>query len=322
MVPAVTMRRRLPNHWNYPAVQRVVSQYECGPSPAVISYCYHCDICRQPMSRKAADRDGPYYRPVCRAVPIDDRSLVSVYRPMVSLPTKRRPARRRVIFLIQILVLILVGRVLGEFMQRMGQPAVTGQLIAGILLGHSVFGVLWPDAQHWMFPSGHEQKAMLDGISQLGILMLLLLTGMETDLVWCDGSVTPQSVFQATGIIIPFVCGFVLGEFLPDSMLPRPELRIITSLFLGTALSIASIKIVAMVIREMNFMRRNLGQIIVASAIIDDSIGWIIISIIFSLAEHGVVDSLRLARRFGNGDILGDQLYSWPPYCVFPHSLD
>ena len=79
-------------------------------------------------------------------------------------------------------------------------------------------------------------------------------------------------------------------------MLPRPELRIITSLFLGTALSIASIKIVAMVVREMHFMRRNLGQLIVSSAIIDDSVGWIIISIIFSLAEHGAVDLPSVAR--------------------------
>jgi Kef-type K+ transport system membrane component KefB/nucleotide-binding universal stress UspA family protein len=222
-----------------------------------------------------------------------------------------------VIFLIQILVLILVGRVLGELMQRMGQPAVTGQLIAGILLGHSVFGVLWPDAQRWMFPSSHDQKAMLDAISQLGILMLLLLTGMETDLRLVRKVGRAAITVSGAGIIIPFICGFVLGEFLPDSMLPRPELRIVTSLFLGTALSIASIKIVAMVIREMNFMRRNLGQIIVSSAIIDDSVGWIIISIIFSLAEHGAVDLASLTRSvFGTAVFLGIS-FTFGPRIVF-----
>ncbi len=211
-----------------------------------------------------------------------------------------------VVFLIQILALILVGRILGELMQRMGQPAVTGQLIAGIFLGHSVFGMLWPDAQQWMFPSSHEQKAMLDAISQLGVLMLLLLTGMETDLRLVRRVGHAALSVSGAGIIVPFVCGFVLGEFLPDSMLSRPDLRTITSLFLGTALSIASIKIVAMVIREMNFMRRNLGQIIVSSAIIDDSIGWIIISIIFSLAEHGAVDIASLARSvLGTAAFLG-----------------
>ena len=76
-----------------------------------------------------------------------------------------------------------------------------------------------------------------------------------------------------------------------------PGKRLITSLFLGTALSISSVKIVATVVREMNFIRRTLGQVIVASAIIDDTIGWIIIAIIFSLALHGKVDALSVAQE-------------------------
>ncbi len=79
-------------------------------------------------------------------------------------------------------------------------------------------------------------------------------------------------------------------------MLPDPDKRLITALFLGTALSIASVKIVAMVVREMNFMRRTVGQVILASAIIDDSVGWIIVSIIFSLALHGEIDAWSLAQ--------------------------
>jgi Kef-type K+ transport system membrane component KefB len=67
-------------------------------------------------------------------------------------------------------------------MQRFGQPAVMGQLIAGILLGPAVLGMLWPGLQHTLFPGSPEQKAMTDAVGQLGILLLLLLTGMETDL--------------------------------------------------------------------------------------------------------------------------------------------
>ncbi len=78
-------------------------------------------------------------------------------------------------------------------------------------------------------------------------------------------------------------------------MLPHPELRLVTALFLGTALAISSVKIVAMVVREMNFLRRNVGQVIVASAIIDDTIGWVIIAVIFSLAQGGAVDLWRSA---------------------------
>ena len=200
------------------------------------------------------------------------------------------------IFIAQIITLMVVGRLLGEAMLRLRQPAVMGQLIAGLLLGPSLFGFLFPDLQHAFFPKNTEQKAMIDAISQFGILLLLLLTGMETDLKLVRQTGRASLFASLTGIVIPFLCGVALGEMLPDSMLPDPEKRLITSLFLGTALSIASVKIVAMVVREMNFMRRVVGQVILASAIIDDSIGWIIVSIIFSLALHGSVDPMSLAQ--------------------------
>jgi len=200
------------------------------------------------------------------------------------------------IFFAQIITLMVVGRVLGEAMLRLRQPAVMGQLIAGLLLGPSFFGFLFPDLQHALFPKNTEQKAMIDAISQFGILLLLLLTGMETDLKLVRKTGRASLFASLMGIVIPFLCGVGLGEMLPDSMLPDPGKRLITSLFLGTALSIASVKIVAMVVREMNFMRRVVGQVILASAIIDDSVGWIIVSIIFSLALHGSIETVSLAQ--------------------------
>jgi Kef-type K+ transport system membrane component KefB len=196
----------------------------------------------------------------------------------------------------EVVLLVLGGRLLGEAMQRIGQPAVMGQLIAGIILGPSVFGLLWPAAQHAVFPSTAEAKAAINGLAQFGILMLLLLAGMETDLSLVRHTRRSAFAVSLSGIAVPFVVGFVLGEFLPDSLLPDPGRRLVTSLFLGTALSISSVKIVAMVVREMNFARRNIGQIILASAIIDDTIGWIIVAIIFGLAAHGSVDLLSLAE--------------------------
>ena len=200
------------------------------------------------------------------------------------------------IFIAQLVVLMLVGRLLGEVMSRLRQPSVMGQLIAGLLLGPSLFGLLLPDVQHALFPKNPEQKAMIDGIAQFGILLLLLHAGMETDLKLVRQTGRTSLYASLMGIVIPFICGVALGEALPDSMLPDPEKRLITSLFLGTALSIASVKIVAMVVREMNFMRRIVGQVILASAIIDDSVGWIIVSIIFSLALHGSVEPFSLAQ--------------------------
>ena len=200
------------------------------------------------------------------------------------------------LFIAQIVLLLLAGRLLGEFVQRVGQPAVMGQLVAGMLLGPSVFGMLWPDAQRAIFAGGPEQKAMLDAVSHLGILMLLLLTGMETDLKLVKSTRRAAASVSAAGIIIPFVCGVALGQVLPEAMLPRPDQRLITSLFLGTALSVASVKIVATVVRDMGFMRRRIGMTLVASAIVDDTVGWTIIAITSSLALHGVLDAAALTQ--------------------------
>ena len=198
-------------------------------------------------------------------------------------------------FLAEIIALLVCGRVLGEVMTRIGQPAVMGQLIAGILLGPSVLGAIWPEFQHWLFPRNPEQRAMIDAVAQLGILLLLLVTGMETDLSVVRRSRRTAFAVSICGILVPFLCGVVLGELLPASMLPDPERRLVTTLFLGTALSISSVKIVAMVVREVGFLRRTIGQVIVAAAIIDDTIGWIVMSVVFGLALHGAIDFGSLA---------------------------
>jgi len=208
------------------------------------------------------------------------------------------------LFIVQIVLLLLVGRLLGEGMQRIGQPAVIGQLVAGMLLGPSVFGTIWPQAQHAIFPTSGEQKSMIEAVAQLGILMLLLLTGMETDLRLVRKVGRAAISVSIAGVALPFACGFALGELLPENLLPHPDQRLVASLFLGTALSISSVKIVALIVREMNFLRRNVGQVIVASAIIEDSIGWIIIAVTFGLASHGTIDVTTLARS-----ILGTALF-------------
>src|SRR5215475_13290084 len=201
-----------------------------------------------------------------------------------------------VIFLAQLITLMLVGRLLGEVMNRIGQPSVMGMLLGGIVLGPSVLGVLWPALQHAIFPNAPEQKAMLDGIAQFGILLLLLLTGMETDLKLVRKVGKAALSISVAGVAVPFICGFALGQLMPPSPLPHPDHRLLTSLFLGTALSISSIKIVAAVVREMGFTRRNLGQIIVASAICEDSIGWVIIAITLGLAQAGTIDVMSVAK--------------------------
>ena len=195
--------------------------------------------------------------------------------------------QRATIFFAQVLLLIAVGRLLGEWMQRIGQPAVIGQLLAGIILGPSVFGAIWPAGQQAIFPPNLSDRQMLNAVSDIGVLLLLLLTGMETDLALVKRVRRTAAIISAAGIVIPFGCGYVLGEMLPDSVLPDPNRRLLTSLFLATALSISSVKIVAAVLREVDYLRRNLGQVILAAAILDDTIGWTILAFIGGLAAQG-----------------------------------
>ena len=204
------------------------------------------------------------------------------------------------IFFAQIMLLIVAGRLLGELMQRIGQPAVIGQLLAGIVLGPSIFGAIWPAGQQMIFPAHSANRQMLHAVSELGVLMLLLLTGMETDLALVKRVRRAASMTSVAGIVIPFICGYVLGELLPESVLPDPGRRLLTSLFLATALSISSVKIVAAVLREVDFLRRDLGQVILAAAILDDTVGWTILALIGGLAAHGeIVMGPLLVSVFG-----------------------
>ena len=153
--------------------------------------------------------------------------------------------------------------------------------------GTERFWTIWPSVQQAIFAPNASDRQMLNAVSELGVLLLLLLTGMETDLALVRRVRRTALITSAAGIVIPFACGYVLGEMLPDSVLPDPNQRLLTSLFLATALSISSVKIVAAVLREVDYLRRNLGQVILAAAILDDTIGWTILAFIGGLAAQG-----------------------------------
>ena len=225
-------------------------------------------------------------------------AVIAVAAPTAAFPadTPAAAGNSEAIFIAELGLLLFVGRLMGEAAQRLGQPTVMGQLIGGLLLGPSMLGLLWPAAQHALFPATAEQKSMLNAISQLGVLLLLLLTGMETDLQLVKRVGRAAVTVSIAGVALPFAGGFALGEMLPAALLPNPDARLVTAIFLGTALSISSVKIVAMVVREMNFMRRDLGQIIVASAILEDTIGWVIIAVAFGLASAGRLDVWSVGR--------------------------
>jgi Kef-type K+ transport system membrane component KefB/nucleotide-binding universal stress UspA family protein len=186
------------------------------------------------------------------------------------------------IFAAELILLLFFGRLLGEGMTRIGQPAIFGQLLAGVLLGPSIFGAV--------FPGTPTLKNMIDAVSQIAVMLLLLLTGMETDLSLVDRKRSAVILGSVFGIAVPFACGVGLAYALPQELIPSQAQRVVTALFLGTALSISSVKIVAMVLMEIGAIRRDLGQLILATAILDDTLAWIIVAIITGIAADGVVD--------------------------------
>jgi Kef-type K+ transport system membrane component KefB/nucleotide-binding universal stress UspA family protein len=203
------------------------------------------------------------------------------------------------IFAAELILLLFFGRLIGEGMARIGQPAIFGQLLAGVLLGPSIFGAVLPELRHIVFPETPALKSMIDAVSQIGILLLLLLTGMETNLALVNRkrrAVISTSLF---GIAVPFVCGVALAYALPAELVPSSATRLVTALFLGTALSISSVKIVGMVLMEIGAIRRDLGQLILATAILDDSLAWIIIAIISGIAAYGAVNFEHVGMSIG-----------------------
>ncbi|MGH8199167.1 MAG: cation:proton antiporter [Steroidobacteraceae bacterium] len=200
------------------------------------------------------------------------------------------------VFLSQIVVLLIAGRLLGELLSRWGQPPVMGQLLAGVVLGPSVLGQLFPGAESALFPHAPPQRAMLEAVAQLGVLLLLLLTGMETDLSVMRNSGRAALNVSLAGIALPFLLGVLAIELLPGAMLVKPHQRLLLALFIGTALAVSSVKIVAALVRELGFIRRTVGQIILAAAIMDDAIGWIFVSVLLGLAQHGSIDIGGIAR--------------------------
>jgi Kef-type K+ transport system membrane component KefB/nucleotide-binding universal stress UspA family protein len=203
------------------------------------------------------------------------------------------------LLLLQLCVLLLVARFLGEIMRKLGQPAVVGELLAGVVLGPSVFGVLWPELQASVFPVSQHQADLLAVVSWLGVLCLLIITGLETDLGLIKRRGRSALIVSAGGIIVPFASGLALGWVLPGAYLAQPEARLVFALFMAVAMSISAVPVIAKVLMDLELARRDIGQLIMAAAMTDDTIGWILLSVVAGLATAGSVNVLSVAQALG-----------------------
>ena len=144
-------------------------------------------------------------------------------------------------------------------------------------------------------PPTAEQRHLLEVVSWLGVIMLLILTGLETDVALIPRKGKSAAAISLGGIVVPFATGFGLA-LLPGEFIAAPDQRLVFSLFIGTAMSISAIPVIAKVLVEMKVIRRDIGQITLAAGMIDDTIGWILLSVVAGLARGGGVSVPSVGR--------------------------
>ncbi len=189
----------------------------------------------------------------------------------------------------QVALLLFAARALGELARRYDQPSVVGEILAGILLGPSLLSSIVPTLGEFIVPQTAVQGYMLEVVALIGAMFLMLITGLETDLTLIQRHFRTAIGVSVSGIVFTFFAGFTLGMTLPDFLLGNPKERTVFALFLGVALSISAIAVIAKVITEMNLMRRDIGQTIIAAGMSDDTIGWILLSVVVGIASGHVV---------------------------------
>jgi Kef-type K+ transport system membrane component KefB len=191
-------------------------------------------------------------------------------------------------FLIIVSVILISARVLGELFRKFKQPAVIGEILAGILLGPSLLGTLSPHLFESIFTAqkGVPYKAF-DGLANIGIILLMFIAGFEVDLKMIRKQGKQAASISLMGLIFPFAMGFFTVWFFYDKIFSAPAGVSLTipAMFFGTALSITALSVIAKILLDLNILRSKIGNLVLTAAMIDDFLGWILFSIIMQLMK-------------------------------------
>jgi Kef-type K+ transport system membrane component KefB/mannitol/fructose-specific phosphotransferase system IIA component (Ntr-type) len=207
------------------------------------------------------------------------------------------------VFLLSLAVLLSSARLLGELSRRLGMPLIFGELASGILLGPTVLGRLAPGALAWLFPVGTAQH-MLAGYTNVGVVLLLVVAGLEVNLGIVRRRGRSALLTSVLGILMPLGGGVLLGVLLPDSDLVRPDHRTLFALFMGVALSISALPVIAKTLLDLGLFKTDVGLLVMAAAMIDDLVGWLSFSVLVgpmrgsSMDLHSVVRSVGMTLGF------------------------
>ncbi|HAI76188.1 MAG TPA: hypothetical protein DCM08_08060 [Microscillaceae bacterium] len=185
-----------------------------------------------------------------------------------------------IILLLQVSTMLLIGRILAEIVKKFNQPAVVGELLAGILLGPTLFGHYFPELFQTLFPAKGASPLVLHGLTSIAVILLLFIAGLEVELSLIFNQSRRALMTSFMGIVIPFLLGFFATSFFPATFTQN---NLLFNLFLGTALSISALPVIARTLMDLGLFKSKLGMLIIASAMMDDFLGWMFFSVILAL---------------------------------------
>lgn len=190
--------------------------------------------------------------------------------------------------LVQLSIMLFVGRALAEVARALKQPSVVGEILAGLLLGPTILGTLAPDFFLSIFPHHGPAQLVLDGFVQVAVVLLLFIAGLEVDLQIVIQQGRQAAFTSFFSLLVPFGLGFIFPFLWPEFFGFHQEENSLTfALFIGTTMGITALPVVARILMDLNVFKSQMGMLIIASAMVNDLLGWLIFSVILSMMGTG-----------------------------------
>ncbi|HXH18112.1 MAG TPA: cation:proton antiporter [Chitinophagales bacterium] len=189
------------------------------------------------------------------------------------------------ILILQIITIIITARLFGYLFNKIGQPTVIGEIVAGIFLGPSFAGAFLPEFSHFLFPA--QSLSNLQFLSQVGLIFFMFVIGMELDLNVLKTKAKDAIVISHASIVIPFALGIGLSYFLYLEFSPANVSFLSFSLFMGIAMSITAFPVLARIIQERGLTRTRLGTIAITAAATDDITAWCLLAAVIAIVKAG-----------------------------------
>lgn len=191
------------------------------------------------------------------------------------------------LLLAQIASILLISRILGLVTRRIGQPLVIAEVLAGIVLGPSLLGWVWPGAMAALFPPA--SLPILRMLSQVGLVLFMFLVGLELDPKLLKGRTHTSVLISHTSIIVPFALGAGAAWWLHTAYSPPGVAFISFLLFLGAAMSVTAFPVLARILTERHLLTSRVGAITIACAAVDDVTAWCILAFVVAVARADAI---------------------------------